>query len=398
MTVAPAPREGRRVRAPAVRARGEARVSPLELFFDLVFVFALTQVTAFMAADPTFGGLARGMLILTLMWWAWSAFTWLTSTVDPEQALTRLVMFAAMGAFLVMALATPGAFTDDGVLWGCAYLAARLVHVALYALAARGDAALAKVVWSLVRSLIPGSGLIILGAVAFDGTTRDLLWVAAVVLDYGIVLGAGVAGWHVHAAHFAERFGLILIIAMGESIVAVGVGLEEVALGAPEIVAAVLALGITCLVWWAYFDVPALDAEHRFTSAVGIDQLRIARDAYALLHLPMTAGIVLFALGVKKVLEHTGDPMKAMPAVALCGGLALYTLAHVAFRLRLTGSVGVARVVASLACLAVLPVALELSGLAALVLLLAIGVLHIAYETRSERDYRTAVRAPHGAG
>jgi low temperature requirement protein LtrA len=371
----------------------EASVSPLELFFDLVFVFALTQVTAFLAEDPTFGQLGRGLMILALMWWAWSGYTWLTSTVDPELTLPRLVMFAAMGAFLVIALATPGAFTDDGVLWGVGYLAVRLLHTALFALAARGDAALARQVLFLLFSLIPGAGLIIFAGAALDGTARDLVWLAAVVLDYGIVLAAGVSGWHVHARHFAERFGLIVIIALGESIVAIGVGAEDVELGTEVVLAALLSVGIVCALWWAYFDVVALAAEHRFVSAEGDAQLRIARDSYALLHLPMVAGIVLFALGVKKVIEHTGDPLKDMPAVAVCGGLALYLLAHVAFRLRNVGSVNWARIVAAVACLALIPVALEIAGVATLGLLLAVCAAMLAYEVAHNREARARIRA-----
>src|SRR5918995_194065 len=162
----------------------EASVSPLELFFDLVFVFALTQVTGFLADDPTFAQLGRGLIVLAIIWWAWSGYCWLTSTVDPELVLPRLVMFAAMAAMLIVALATPGAFTGDGVLWGVGYLAVRLLHAALFALAARGDPALARAVLSLVVSLIPGGGLIIIASTVVDeGSTRDLLWLAAVVLD-----------------------------------------------------------------------------------------------------------------------------------------------------------------------------------------------------------------------
>jgi low temperature requirement protein LtrA len=377
-----------------MRATGaEAKVSPLELFFDLVFVFALTQVTAFMAADPTFAGMARGMLMLALIWWAWSGYAWLTSTVDPEHALPRVVMFAAMGAMLLVALATPGAFGDDGVLWGLGYLAVRLLHAALFWLAGSGDRALRRQVISVALSTIPGAGLVILASVAFDGTTRDLLWAAAVLFDYGIVLAFGVEGWHVHAEHFAERFALVLIIALGESIVAIGVGVEEVALGAGEIAAALIAVGAVCLLWWAYFDVAALLVEHRFKAAVGVEQLRIARDSYALGHFPMIAGIVLFALGVKKVLEHTGDPLKDMPAVAIAGGMAIYALAHVLVRRRSIGTMSVPRIVAALACLAVIPLAMELSGLATLALLAVIWVALIAYETTRYAEDRARVRA-----
>ena len=238
----------------------DATVSPLELFFDLVFVFALTQVTAFMAEEPTFAQMGRGLVVLAIIWWAWSGYTWLTSTVDPELVLTRLVMFAAMGAMLIVALATPGAFTDDGVLWGLGYLAVRVLHAALFALAARDDPALGRAVLSLFGSLIPGAGLIILASAAFDGATRDALWVLAMVLDYGIVLGIGAEGWHVHARHFAERFSLIVIIALGESIVAIGVGASDVELDGGVVLAALLATGLACALWWAYFDVVAVVA------------------------------------------------------------------------------------------------------------------------------------------
>jgi low temperature requirement protein LtrA len=371
----------------------EASVSPLELFFDLVFVFALTQVTAFLAEEPTFAQLGRGLVVLAMIWWAWSGYTWLTSTVDPELVLPRLVMFGAMGAMLVVALATPGAFVDDGVLWGLGYLAVRLLHAALFALAARGDPALGRAVLSLVASLIPGAGLVIVASAAFDGATRDALWVAAVVLDYGIVLGIGAEGWHVHARHFAERFALVILIALGESIVAIGVGAEAVDLDANVVLAALLAIGIACALWWAYFDVVAVVAEQRFSAAVGGDQIRMARDSYALLHLPMIAGIVLFALGVKKVLEHTGDPLKDMPAVALCGGVALYFLAHVGFRLRNVGSVSRPRVVAAAACLALIPLATRASGQAMLALLLTVCVVLIGYEVVRYADARARIRA-----
>ena len=372
----------------------EASVSPLELFFDLVFVFALTQVTAFLADDPTFAQLGRGALMLALIWWAWSGYTWLTSTVDPELVLPRLVMFGAMGAMLVIALATPGAFTDDGVLWGVGYLGVRLLHSALFALAAQGDPKLLRNVLYLVASMVPGAGLIIVGALAFDGTTRDLMWLAAVVLDYGIVLvGSDNSNWRVHAGHFAERFGLVMIIAFGESIVAIGVGAEGIELGAREIVSALLAVGIVCALWWAYFDVVALVAEQRFREAVGAEQLRVARDSYALLHLPMITGVVLFALGVKKVLEHAGDPLKAMPATALCGGLALYLLAHVGFRLRNVGSIGWHRMGVAVLLLALIPVAMELPGVASLAVLLAVWVGMIGYEVVHYAEARSRVRA-----
>ena len=387
------PRPARRL----VRAEdAEAKVSPLELFFDLVFVFALTQVTAFLADEPTFASMGRALLVLAPVWWAWSGYAWLTSTVDPEQALPPLVMFGARAAMFGVALAVPGAFGDEGVVFGLAYVAVRLLHAALFWVAARGDRALARNVLFLVASIVPGGGLVLLAAVAFEGTTRDLLWLAAVLLDYGIVvLGSDVGSWRVHAEHFAERFGLVVIIALGESIVAIGVGAQDLAIDALEVGTALVGIAIVCLLWWAYFDLAALEAERRFRAAAGRRQLLIARDAYALLHLPMVAGIVLFALGVKKVLEHPDDPLKAMPAVALCGGLALYALAHAAFRLRVTGGLAPARVAGALACAAMVPVAASAPSLGALLLLAAIWTAVIGFETLRYRTFRAQMRAEH---
>jgi low temperature requirement protein LtrA len=372
----------------------EASVSPLELFFDLVFVFALTQVTAFLADDPTFSQLGRGAIMLALIWWAWTGYTWLTSTVDPEVVLTRLVMFAAMGGMLVIALATPDAFGGDGVLWGVGYLAVRLLHAALFSLAARGDPALTRNVLFLTASIVPGAGFILVGALAFEGTTRDLMWLAAGAarlrhrhrrLGRGRLEGArrplrrALRPGHDHRLRRVDRRDRR--------------GAEDVDLGPGELVSALLAVALVCALWWTYFDVVAVVAEERFREAVGRDQLLIARDAYALLHLPMIIGVVFFALGVKKVLEHTGDPLKAMPATALCGGLALYLLAHVAFRLRNVGSVAWHRLFTAAVCLALIPVAMEVAGVLSLALLLAVYVTLIAWEVVHYREARARVRA-----
>jgi low temperature requirement protein LtrA len=371
----------------------EPRVSPLELFFDLVFVFAITQVTAFMADDPTFAGLGRGMLILALVWWSWSGYAWLTNAVDPEEGRARVVMFFAMGAMLVLALAVPGAFGDEGVLFGAAYFAIRIVHAALFWVAAAGDQPWRRNVTSLIVTSLVGPGIIIAASVALDGTAQDLAWVAAVLLDYGIVLSRPPEGWHVHPGHFAERFGLIVIIALGESIVALGVGAAELELDAALVVAAALTIAVAAMLWWAYFDVVAIVAEQRFRAAEPGQQSRIARDAYALIHLPMIAGIVLFALGVKKGTEHLGDPLKDAVAMALCGGLALYALAHVAFRLRNVGTLSKQRTVTAIVCLALMPVALEAPALLTIGLLALVWIALITYEAMRFAERRREIRA-----
>jgi low temperature requirement protein LtrA len=371
----------------------EARVSPLELFFDLVFVFAITQVTAFMADDPTFAGLGRGMLVLALVWWCWSGYAWLTNAIDPDEPQPRIVMFFAMAAMLILALAVPGAFGDDGVLFGIAYFAIRIVHATLFWVAAAGDEAWRRNIGSLIITALVGPGAIIAASALLDGTAQDVAWLVAVVLDYGIVITRPPEGWHVHPGHFAERFGLIMIIALGESIVAIGVGAGELELDAALVVAGALTMVIVAMLWWAYFDVVAVVAEQRFRAAPPNQQSRIARDAYAMIHLPMIAGIVLFALGVKKAIEHLGDPLKDVPAVALCGGLALYALAHIAFRLRNVGTLSKQRTVVTLVCLALIPVALEVPALLTLGVLAAVWVGLILYEALRFAERRREIRA-----
>jgi low temperature requirement protein LtrA len=373
----------------------EARVSPLELFFDLVFVFAITQVTAFMADDLTFGQIGRGLIVLALIWWAWGGYAWLTNEVDPDRTGARLVMFGAMAAMLVVALVVPESFTDDGGLtFAGAYFAVRIAQAGLFWVAAAGDAALRRNVWTLVISSCVGPAVIVVATLATEeGTARDLLWLLALLLDYGVVIAAPASGWHISPGHFAERFGLIIIIALGESIVAMGVGAKGLEIDAALIAAAVLTVTISGSLWWAYFDVVARVAERHFREAPPGEQQAIARDSYGLLHLPMIAGIVLFALGVKKATGHLDEPLKDPAAVALCGGLALYSIAHVLFRLRNIGTLAPRRLVLAAISLALIPVATSVDALVALAALAAVWVAYITYEVNRFRDARARLYA-----
>ncbi len=315
-------------------AAREQRVTPLELFFDLVFVFGLTQVTTLMSDDPTWHGVGRGLLILAALWWSWTGYAWLTNSLEPEEIMVRVAMVAAMAALLVVGLAVPEAFDDHGVLFGVAFLIVRLIHLRLYALAGKHDPDLVGAVFLLAPPTIVAAGLLVVAGF-FDGRTQAMLWLLALAVDYvGPVLGRG-RGWRVSPAHFAERHGLIVIIALGESIVSIGIGASGVPLSASIVVAAVLAIFAVAALWWAYFDVYAVGGVRHLTERTGADRARVARDFYSYLHMPMIAGIVLFALGLKKTVEHVGDPLATVPAVALCGGLALYYLVHVVLRIRI---------------------------------------------------------------
>jgi low temperature requirement protein LtrA len=370
------------IAAPA--ADTEKRVEPLELFFDLVFVFALTQVTARLADDLTWGGLLRGLLVLCAIWWAWAAYAWLTNEVDGRRRGVRLAIIGAMIAMLIASLAIPGAFEDDALLFALAYLGVRLMHVALFA-AGTDDVDVRQAARALALTATLAPALLIVAA-AFDGTTQVVIWVVALVLDYSGAALRGIGGWRLSPGHFAERHGLIVIIALGESIVAIGVGAEGIELGSGELLAAALGVVVSGALWWIYFDDALERVEQRLHDIpAGRERNVTARDSFSFLHLPLVAGIVLLALGVKKTLEHVDDELKLIAAIGLCGGVALYLVADVAFRRRCLGLLERPRLVAAAACVAALPLATAIPALAALTLVAAICAALVAYESFTPR-------------
>jgi low temperature requirement protein LtrA len=226
-----------------------------------------------------------------------------------------------------------------------------------------------------------------------DGFAQGTLWVAALAIDLSVSLVRGVSGFQVHAEHFVERYGLIVIIALGESIVAIGVGASGLAIGAGVVLAAVLGIALAAALWWAYFDLVMLVAGRRLSAAKGEERARLARDAYSYLHLPIVAGIVLVALGIKQTLAHVGEPLGTIPAVALCGGVALYLAGHNAFRLREVGSVSVPRLVVTILCCALIPVAVSVPSLVTLAILAVLLCGLAAFETMRYREFRRELRA-----
>jgi len=375
------------------------RVTALELFFDLVFVLALTQCTALIAGTPTWEGMLKGLLVLGMLWWSWGGYAWLTSVVDPEEGAVRLVMFAAMAAFLIAALCVPRAFSSEALLFACAYTAVRIAHIALFMLASREDAALRKSVIGLAGSTAISAALLVLAAFTSDGLQLGL-WGLALLLDTGGPFLFGIEGWKLVPGHFAERHGLIIIIALGESIVALGAG-AKAGLDAGAVAAAVLGMIVAATLWWTYFDVVAPVAVHRLTQAKeGVERNEIARDSYSYIHFLMIAGIVLVAVGMKQTLAHVGKPLGGVPAAAMLGGASLYLLAHVAFRLRNVHSVNKQRLLCAVLLLALVPVenAVKPPSLLTLTVLAAVLAALIAYEALRFAEARERVRHPPAQG
>jgi low temperature requirement protein LtrA len=368
----------------AVLREGE-QVKPLELFFDLVFVLAL------MSHHPTWAGVAQGLLVLGVLWWSWVGYAWLTSVVDPEEGAVRIVIFAAMAALLIAAICVPQAFGGLALEFALAYAAVRGAHIALFVLASRDDPALRRSTIGLAVGTAIGVALLV-GASFLDGLAQAAVWMLALLLDMGEPFLFGSAGWRLVPGHFAERHGLIIIIALGESIISIGVGAEaQLTWGVAA--AAVLGMALAAALWWIYFDVVALVSARRLARASpGREQNELARDSYSYLHFPMVAGIVLAAMGLKKTLAHVDDPLELVPAFALLGGVALYLLGHVAFRLRHVRTINRQLLLLSGALLAFLPAAVELPALATLVIVAAALWAMIAYETISYGEGRQRVR------
>src|ERR671924_417772 len=346
-------------------AQREQRVTPLELFFDLVFVYAITQVTLLMSDDPTWEGLGRGLLVLAALWWAWTGYAWLTNTLEPEEGMVRAGMFGGMAAMLVAALAVPGAFGTDAVLFGVAYALVRLINLGLYGIAGRRDTEFRRTVLRFTPTATIGP-LLILVAAFLDGAARTALWVIAIVALYsGPLIDRG-RGWRISPMHFAERYGLVVVIAA---------------------------------LWWAYFDVMAVLAAQQLSQTTGTTRARVARDVFSYLHMPMIVGIVLFALGLKITAHDGREPLALMPAVALCGGLSLYYVTHVVLRVRLVyvlrrttterpGWIGPGRLAAAIGTLAAIPITLVIPALAALALVAALCWALIVWDVRHYREHR----------
>jgi low temperature requirement protein LtrA len=373
-------------------AEREQRVTSFELFFDLVFVFGFTQVTTVLSDDPTWSGLADGLLILGALWWAWAAYAWLTNTVNPDEGAVWGAMLVAMAAMFVAALAVPEAFGRHGVVFGVAFLVVNVMYLTLYALGARGDRDLLAAILRSAPSALAGAALII-AAGFLDGGLRPLLWLAALVIGLFGPLLAGSSGWRVEPAHFVERHGLIVIIAIGESLIAIGLGARGTGLGFGVIVAAVLGLLVAISFWLAYFDFFTTRGLQLLTDRTGVQRVALARDAYTYLHLPMVTGIVLFAFALKTTLAHVGDELDTIPALALCGGPALYLLAYVGVRVRVTRTLRGGRLVAAVACAALWPLATVVPALLTLGLIAVVWVALHAYEIIWWREARAQTRA-----
>lgn len=387
-----------------VRLTGEDdRVTTFELFFDLVYVFAATQVTGYMAHAHSGHGVAQGLLLLALLWWTWSAYAWLGNQARVDEGVLRVGMAVAMAAIFVVDLTIPEAWQDapgglNGplVLVG-AYLLVRCVHLTLYAVAASGDPGLRRQLAITWGPLLASAALLIPG-VLLGGWAQTLLFAGALLVDWiGVWVTSRQGGWRLHSpAHWTERHGLFIILALGESVVAIGVGAAQKPISGPLLLAAILGVAAAVGLWWLYFDVASLAAEHRLLETPGQARVRLAVEAYTYGHFPIVAGIVLTAVGMEGVLAHAEDtkPLGGFYGAALFGGVALYLAGYLLFKQRTHSKLGLPRPVTIGVLLAALPAAIvlpPLAGLAGLVLILA---ALIVVETTRYAQTRHSLRNP----
>ena len=333
------------------------------------------------------------MLVLAALWWAWTAYAWLTNVFDPEDGVIGAALLVALIAMFLAALGVPGAFDDDGVLFGAAFLVVCAMHVVVYALGGQGNPDLRRAVLRLAPWTMLGATLILVAG--FTDGARLWLWLAALAIAYVGGLLSGAAGWHLHPSHFAERYGLVLIIALGEAFISIGIGVRGLVIGTGEVAAAILGLLIATGFWLAYFDFFAIRGERIVRDREGTERFALARDLYVFAHFPMIVGIVFFAFAVKTIVGHVDEQLDWVTSFALCGGCALYLLTYSAIRIRLERRLRVStgRFVAAIALLLVLPLATAVPALVALAIVTVVWVGLHAYELVWWRQARAETRS-----
>jgi low temperature requirement protein LtrA len=370
----------------------ERKTSYIELFFDLVFVFAFTQVTALILEDTSAEGFMRAALVLAMVWWAWSAYAWMTNAIDIENVVTRLIIFTAMGAAFFMALAVPDAFQDEAAWFAVAYFVVRILQSTLFAWGVRNDPQNLRATVLLARWFVPAAVVALIGGFV-DPDYRAWFWLASLAIDVVGTLFVASAEWRVSPSHFAERFALIVIIAIGESIVAIGIGTSELERDSTYALSVVVAFVGVAALWWEYFDFTAAAVERALIRAAPSARGPLARDLFTFIHYPIVLGIILYAVAAKKTLEDPADPLSRAGRWALGLGVAIFFLGLVLARLRGVRRVAWERLAAAGLALVV---ALALDGTDAIVTLgavIAVVLVAIAVETARLHAVRSAIRA-----
>jgi low temperature requirement protein LtrA len=346
------------------------------------------------------------LLVLGLLWWSWVTYAWLGNVIKADEGLGRFAVLAAMAAMFIIALAIPEAFDDAAGGWSApctlavSYAVLRVIHLGAFWMLSVGDLGLRHQLVRFGIAMAPATGLLFVAA-GVHGDARTWVWAAALLLDLGGNWVGGASGWRLRSAtHFAERHGLIVIIALGESVVAIGVGVSDKPLSADIVVASLLGLAVSAALWFVYFDTSSTLAECALSHAPEETRARLARDAYSYLHLPMVCGIALVALGLKKVLEHAAGgeghelsgPLSTVGVTALVLGVLAYLVGHVAFLCRCGYPVKKHRLATAILLLPMLAIGRHISSLTTVGVVAAALNLMVAWEVWRYAERRRALR------
>jgi low temperature requirement protein LtrA len=365
--------------ADQVRGGVGRNASTLELFFDLVYVYAITQVVGFIHNDPTWLGLAKGAFLLGLLWWTWSTYTWITNWTGTASVPIKFFLLATMGTTLVMALAVPDAFGDSSVPFGITYFAVRILGGGLYWIASKDYLEQRAAFYTFFPISASGALLVLIGSY-LDSPWLWILFIAGAAMDVLSAVSAGKGTWAIDSAHFAERNGLFVIIVLGESVVGIGLIAANVSMDVTHVVALLVSFVGVAGLWWSYFDHAAPNAEAHMGRLTGQAPGRFARDAYSGLHYPLVVGIVFFAVAVEDVVAHPSDPMTTVDRFAMAAGVALVLLSVVAITYRAVRLVAFERLVAAIVLTGLVWLTASLAALAFAVLVVAILIVTLALE------------------
>jgi low temperature requirement protein LtrA len=355
--------------------------STLELFFDLVYVFAITQVVELIHGDPTALGFARGAFLLALLWWTWSIYTWTTNWTGTEGAPIRLFLLAAMGATLVMALEVPDAFGEGSQWFGITYFAVRMLAAGFYWVASKPYPN-QRAAFATFFPLSFLAALFIMIGGFFDAPWLGILWIAGASLDVFSAINAGKGTFAVDAKHFAERMGLFVIIALGESIVGIGLAAAHVPRDMVHLIAIGLMFAVAAGLWWSYFDKAAPFVETVFNQKTGQARGRFARDAYSILHYPIVVGIVFFAVAAEEIVAHPDEPLSATMAFAVALGVTLVLVPIVASVFRSIQRIAILRLVVGVGLMIIVWLTTGITAVATAVILALVLAAELIWEHR----------------
>jgi low temperature requirement protein LtrA len=340
----------------------ESRVSTLELFFDLVFVFTITQLTTLIVHEPGWRGIGQALLAMVVIWWMYGGYAWLTNHIELAGLPRRMLLLGGMAGFLVMALALPSAFSGSGTAFGIGYAVVIAIHAGLF-LRASGGAA--RPFLAVARFNFAGAALVLAGGIA-GGTAQYILWGAAIVLLWGVTRLTSDEGFAIAPSHFVERHGLVVIVAIGESVVAVGFGASGHHVRAQLVAVALLVLALSALLWWTYFGGDDTRAERAIRDADPAARPRLVLDGYGIWHMPILFGVVLVASGEKEATLHPFRELATAPALELALGATVFLIGEAMFRRTLAIARPITRLAAAALAAATIPLGLHVAAAAEL--------------------------------